>query len=267
MQQHRPVKRTGITTKRVWVALGAAALVCAAGAARADSALNNIAFTIFGTTSTSGPGGSLSGQMRGIYNRRDPSAAPSVPASPVSLNTPVIQVRNESTSGALLTGMRLAITDNSHVFDWTVLETAGRFDGGAFDGLQWTQILPELPDNNSLGGLEPTSPVLDYSFTGFGAGEYFEFQTDIDPGIVDFRPILFSSTNPAQATFRFSDGSSISRSLNSGVALASPTPEQRNFQFPLDGPSLIPEPAFMQLGALSLLGMAGLLRGRKRSAA
>lgn len=243
-----------------------ATLLIAPPAAMADPGTNSIALTIFGSTSQGVSGAGLSGQIMGAYNRKDPTAAPSVPASPVSLNTPVIQIRNESTSGAALTGFSLTINDNSHVFDWAVLESAGRMDGSAFNGLAWTQILPELPDNNSLGGLDPVSSVLQYAFEGFDVGEYFEFQTDIDPGIVDFRPILFNPATPATVSFTFSDGTSVSHALASGVSLAGPG-NQRNFQIPLQIPALIPEPAFLQLGALGAMGAMGFFRARKRSTA
>lgn len=228
----------------------AAVAMALASAGVGANPYNTICLSIFGEA----PDAGLMGQY-GIASPRDPL----VPASVVSLNTPVLRLENVSESGYELTRFVLQTGDDDRVFDWAAFETAS-------DGVGWKQLSPPLPDNGGPGtqdeAFAPVGRIIEYEFSRFGVGGVFEFQTDIDPGIQDFRSVLFGGASPAVARCFFADGTVAETVLGHDYAS-----DERMFQFRViveDATTVIPEPACLQMGALVGMSALGLLKTRAR---
>jgi hypothetical protein len=158
---------------------------------------------------------------------------------PVDNNTPLVQITN--TGDTEITRFSLTIgTENKN-----------------FDFIEQVQTSPgTLVTHQNLGignndGIR--ADLLDLSFSGFTAGRYVRFQTDIDPDHGNGWTQNFTGTlfNKSVATFYFADGTVQSRTLEAVRA----TNDVYSYGYMHE----TPEPATMAIAGVALLGI-GILR-------
>lgn len=170
-----------------------------------------------------------------------------------SANVPDLQIENTSDagSGIEITDLVLTIGDTDFNFDFVRIETA--FNDPDSD-LGFTRNAPDL-DNDGIG-----TDALDYDFTGFGPGDIFRIEVDIDPDagnpVVDFRDIMFPS---ATLSLTFSDGQTLSETL-APLDLSA-----LSFEFAQSAVAVpLPNGLALYFGALAAGGL--LMRHRRRRA-
>lgn len=175
-----------------------------------------------------------------------------LPASP---NTPLLRLTNTSTSTQISS------------FSITVGNTTYNFDSGRSESFSAGAAISSTlvgPDSNNFGGLRADS--VGYSFTGFDASEFFQFQADLDidgsDSTEDFTTVFFNNGANANSviTVSFSDGTVLSQTIPEN-----PSASDAN-EYTFAQSQVVPEPTTLTmfgLGAIAFAGAAIRRRFRK----
>lgn len=169
-------------------------------------------------------------------------------------NVPTLQLTNNADPSITLTGVTLTIGNTAYNYDAAYNEVVGA------TGIAFTRLSPDNIDSGSA-----RADFVQYSFTGFDAGETFQFDVDVDIDSAntteDYRVILFNNgTAPnAQLTVNFSNGGVLTQTLEDQ------SPNATSFTFSQTTGLAAPEPgtlALLGLGALPIAGAVIRRRGR-----
>lgn len=168
-----------------------------------------------------------------------PSFQLEITGNSATFDNPFFNFDNTSSAGEQITGLTVTVGDTSKNFDGSTNQT---HNIGGFT--------LNSPDTNNGGGVR--SNFVQYTFTGFDAGEFFNFQADLDPDSFDnpnqnFRTILFNNGgNPnSVVTVSFSNGEDLVLELPDG--------NTSDASYVFNQASAVPEPSSLIL-MLSMIG-------------
>lgn len=166
-----------------------------------------------------------------------------------NLNAPFLTLENTSSPGIGLIGFQFTIGDTDFNFDRATNEN----DFG--NNITATLLSPDDPDDNTR------SDLVDYSFSGFDAGDKFEFQADVDKddvnSVEDFREIFYNNS-PAP-------NSEITVTFSGGDVLTETIPDNPDdLVFAQSGSiTAVPSPGTLGLVGLGIVGLGAFIRKRK----
>jgi len=170
-------------------------------------------------------------------------------------NVPDIKITNTS-STAFISGFSLTIGDTNYSYGFIRNESAPTDTNSDL-----TRTSPADTNNDGFG-----VATLAASFTGFDPGDMYQFEVDIDQLTdwhADYRYVMFPD---AVFTVSFSDGQTLSETLNPGDV------NQAGYSFSQTKTDPIPQPPTADIpepGTLALFGfgLAGLGFARRRKVA
>lgn len=178
-------------------------------------------------------------------------------------NVPTMTLTNDSTMGEQILGYSVTIGDTSRNWDFSVLE---RFDSDLFTA---TLLSPDAANEGVR------SDVLEYRFTGFGAGQTFRHAGDVDTDdplqnvLQDYSTVLYNNGAAPNAlvSVEFDNSSTLTRTLPNFdpfgptvVSVHEPDPVPRQ----ASATASMPEPSMLAIWSV-LAAFAALVRTGGRS--
>ena len=170
-----------------------------------------------------------------------------------NLNVPDFQLENISDSGTGIgiTDFNLTIGNTRFNYDFVRIQNVTNDPGS---DLNFT-LNNVFFSNNGIG-----EDFIDYDFTGFDAGDIFQFEVDVDPDSgsppQDFRQVLFPT---AVVAVTFTNGTTLSQTLNPGSTVPTGYSFQQTESIPM---TPVPLPAGLPLYFMALL-LGGYVAKRK----
>ena len=166
-------------------------------------------------------------------------------------NVPDFQLTNttDPSLGIQITSFDMTIGDTSFNYDFVRIENVVTDSGDALV----SNLLTVGTVNNGVG-----DDILSYTFSGFDAGDVFQFEVDVDPDTggpwADFRNALFPN---GSVSVTFSNGAVLSQDFTNANS------SDTSFQF--DSVAVVPLPATLPLLLPAGLFGGAVLRRARRS--